>query len=79
MESQEPTHNLTDDLVTRALLLINNHSGEINISFLQRHLRIGYSAALMLMSELIDTKVIEDHGSNLSAEVRYTIVKGIEK
>lgn len=48
MESQEPTHNLTDDLVTRALLLINNHSGEINISLLQRHLRIGYSAVLRI-------------------------------
>lgn len=61
------------NLVQAALELCKQHPESVGIAFLQRNLKLGYSAASELMSTLIDQGMILA-STDESSDKRYTVV-----
>ena len=61
-----------DEQIIKAEAIIRSCFSDISISLIQRHLRVGYSAGIELMNQLILMEVVIDHGENIIGR-RYTL------
>lgn len=59
--------------INKAEEIVRLCSGQISISLIQRHLRVGYSTGIELMRHLISMGVVIDHGENIRIK-RYALV-----
>ena len=58
---------------SNAAILVKKCPDDICIAFLQRHFRIGYSAAIDLMSQLVQGGIVQDSGANQNVK-RYSLI-----
>jgi len=61
-----------DKQIIKAEEIVRVCFSEISISLIQRHLRVGYSAGIELMDQLISNGIVIDHGGDFNHR-RYTL------